>query len=67
MMLNCGEEKGGVASVPVVRRVTLQEEEGVVDMCHVAVGDGGDVKEMLVVVTTGGEIQILDVISLQVE
>lgn len=67
MMLKCGEEKGGVASVPVVRRVTLQEEEGVVDMCHVAMGDGGDVKEMLVVVTTGGEIQILDVISLQVE
>ena len=63
VMLKCGEEEeGGVASVPVVRRVITQEEEGITDMCHVAVG----MKEMLVVVTTGGDVHILDVSSLQV-
>ena len=67
MMLKCSEaEEGGVASVPVVRRVTMAEEEGIEDMCHVAMGDSGAMKETLVVVTTGGDVQILDVNSLQV-
>ena len=67
MMLKCNEaEEGGVASVPEVRRVTMAEEEGIVDMCHVAMGDSGAMRETLVVVTTGGDFQILDVNSLQV-
>ncbi|CAI8029167.1 Baculoviral IAP repeat-containing protein 6 [Geodia barretti] len=67
MMLKCNEaEEGGVSSVPEVRRVTMAEEEGIVDMCHVAMGDSGAMRETLVVVTTGGDFQILDVNSLQV-
>ena len=59
-------KEGGVVFVPVVRRVMGEGEDKVVDMCPVAVGDGEDVKGMLVVMTTRGNLQILNVESLEV-
>ena len=53
-----------MAFVPAVTRV--MEEGEVVDMCSVAMGDGVGVREVLVVVTTQGELEIINIESLEV-
>ena len=53
---------------PVARLVTVCSGDVIVDMCHVAV-DGADAKEtceVMVVVTAHGDLQLLDVGTLQV-
>lgn len=53
---------------PVVRLVTVCQEDVIVDMCHVKMDkvDQEQSCEVLVVVTVCGELQLLDVESLQV-
>ena len=68
LMLVRYEEKGRGSLVPVVRRVTMSSGDVVVDVCHVTVSrpETNQSRDLLVVVTTQGELQLLDIDTLQV-